>query len=447
MASVGAWARHREDAPERLVTIGYKPRQFQREIHEGMRTHRFGLIVAHRRFGKTVCSVNEVIRELCEHPLPDPRGFYFAPFHRQAKTVAWDFSRQFTSGLNPRKINENELRVDFLGDRRLQLLGTDNVDAVRGVYADIAVLDEFAQMNPRAWPEVIRPALADRHGKALIKGTPLGKNAFYQLYESVKDDPEWFVRVYRASETGVVDEAELASARKRMSEDQYAQEFECSFAAGIAGAYYAKLLEEAEKDDRIGRVPVDPLSPVHTVWDLGMRDDTSIWFFQKGARNQIGIIDYYEHSGVQLNHYVQVLRAKGTPREGGGLGYNLGKHFVPHDAKARDLKTGEDLVSFGRKLGIQFHVLERIPNVNFRIEAVRNLIPRCFFDALRCKKGFEALRGYRRARNERTGEPLDYPLHSWESDAADAFGGIPQALPFLDAAGWQKLKYDLRAYV
>src|SRR5271166_2467491 len=425
----------------RTISVPYCPRPVQKEIHDGMDKYRFGLVVAHRRLGKTVCSVNELIKAAWYCPLPNPRVAYIAPFFKQAKSVAWDMFRFYASRLPGKKINEAELRIDFGGDRRIQLFGTDNPDAMRGLYFDYVVLDEFATMNPRAWPEIIRPALADREGKALIKGTPQGQNAFFEMYNERLTDPKWFVRVYRASETGILSKDELEDARKAMSQEQYDQEFECSWSAGIRGAYFARLLEEAEKEGRIAQILPDPAAEVHTGWDLGVRDATAIWFFQK-QRGSYAVIDYYENSGLELSHYTGVLRDKSRPKSEGGLAYQYGRHFVPHDAKVRDLKTGMDLVAWAAQLGVKLTVLERVTNVNHRIETARNFIPRCYFDKTRCKAGLDALRGYRRASNDRTGELLDYPLHSWESNGADAFCYASQGAPMIGGGNWQPLKYQ-----
>ena len=138
-------------------------------------------------------------------------------------------------------------------------------------------------------------------------------------------------RAFKASETGLIPESELALAKRDLSEDQYAQEFECSFDAAVVGSYYGKLMARAEQDRRIAPVPYDPAALVWTSWDLGIRDATAIWFAQMIGR-EIRIIDYYEASGVDLGHYV---------REIGARPYVYAGHIVPHDAQAKELGTGK----------------------------------------------------------------------------------------------------------
>ena len=252
------------EAREILIELPYRPRALQQVLHRRMR--RFNVIVCHRRFGKSVLGVNHLIRAAARSPHPRPRFAYLAPYYKQAKSVAWDYLKHFTQAIPGVRQNESELRVDLPNGARLSLLGADNPDALRGIYLDGVVLDEFGQMAPRVFSEIVRPALADREGFAIFIGTPKGRNGFYQLYERAKADRRWFTALYKASETGILSAEELADAREMMTADEYAQEFECSFQAAVAGAYYAALVEQAEEQGRIGNVPWDPRLPVHTAW-------------------------------------------------------------------------------------------------------------------------------------------------------------------------------------
>jgi phage terminase large subunit len=268
-------------------------------------------------------------------------------------------------------------------------------------------------MRPRVWPEVIRPALADRLGWAIVMGTPNGRNEFWKIYDEATRDPAWFAEMFKASDTGIVAPEELDAARKIMSPEQYEQEFECSFQAAVIGSYYGKLLTDAERENRITRVPYDPAVPVHTSWDLGIGDSTAIWFIQ-----QVGVekraIDYYESSGVGLDHYVKVLRDKP---------YIYGDTILPHDAEARELGTGKSRVETLDSMGVRnVRVLPR-GSVEDRINAVRMALPTFWFDAEKCgPRGLEALRQYRREYDDRLRDFRNRPLHDWSSHGADAFG-------------------------
>jgi phage terminase large subunit len=165
-----------------------------------------------------------------------------------------------------------------------RIYGADNPDRLRGIYLDGAVLDEFGDMDPTVWTQVIRPALSDRKGWAIFIGTPKGKNTFHKLWVGAEDERSRLVHAQPEGQRNrLLDAAELADARKMMSEDEYAQEYECSFEAAVRGAYYGKEMNEAEADERITGVPYDPRLQVHTAWDLGVADSTVIWFVQTSA--------------------------------------------------------------------------------------------------------------------------------------------------------------------
>ena len=225
---------------------------------------------------------------------------YIAPYFAQAKDIAWGYLKRYTAAIPGATPNESELRVDLPGGARIRLYGADNFDRMRGIYLDGVVLDEFADMDPRAWSEVIRPALADRGGWAAFIGTPKGRNAFWEIYERAITSDDWFALRLRASETGLIPPGELDALGRELSQDEYAREFETSFEAAIEGSYYALQLNQAESDGRISSVPHDPGLEVHAAFDLGIGDSTVIWLAQFAGR-EIRLIDYIENSGVALD--------------------------------------------------------------------------------------------------------------------------------------------------
>ena len=251
---------------------------------------RWSIAVAHRRAGKTVACVQKIYKSALECRLREPRFAYVAPLYSQAKDVAWEYVKHYGARLGA-TANETELRVDLPGGKRIRLYGADNPDRLRGLYFDGVVLDEFADMRPSVWGEVIRPMLADRQGWATFIGTPKGHNEFYEMWQRAQADPAWLHLVLKASETGLLSAEELADARKGMSEDQYQQEFECSFEAAIQGAYFATQMRAMRAEERLGKVTYDPARPVNTFWDIGKSDATAIWFHQN--RGQMHhLIDY-----------------------------------------------------------------------------------------------------------------------------------------------------------
>jgi len=258
-------------------------------------------LVAHRRFGKTVAAVNDLIRDALTIDLPNVRVAYIAPYLSQSKAVAWDYALEYTRDIPQIKVNHSELRIDFPNGARFRLFGADNYNAMRGLYFDAVVLDEMADFPASAWPTVIRPAIVDRKGRATIIGTPKGKNEFWEMYDYAKSHPEWWCRMLKASDTDILDADELEEAKRTMGEDRYEQEFECSFEAAIQGAYYAQEMKTATTTGRVTNVPYDPAVGVTTAWDLGIGDSTAI-FFAQYVGQEIRIIDYYESSGDGLDH-------------------------------------------------------------------------------------------------------------------------------------------------
>lgn len=393
---------------EQRVTIPYAPRPLQRQLHD--RRGRFAVIVCHRRWGKTVWAINELVKGALTCQREAPRLAYVAPLYRQAKAVAWDYLKKFTDPIPGRAYNEAELRCDLPNGSRVQLFGADSPDSLRGLYLDGVVLDEYAQMSPKAWTEVLRPALADRAGWAAWIGTPQGHGAFYDLYERAADLPDWSRHLYRASETGILPDTELKAARREMSEAEFQQEFECSWSAAVPGAYYGALIEAAEDAGRITEVPYDPSHKVETWWDLGIGDSTSIWFAQR-VGHAIHVIDYYEMTGAGLPHYVEQLAQRG---------YVYSRHVAPHDVQVRELGSGQSRLEIAASLGLDFEVAPKLP-VDDGIAAVRQLLPRCVFDRRKTQYGVDCLRQYRAEYDDRLRTVRPKPLHDWTSHAADAF--------------------------
>lgn len=365
--------------------------------------------VAHRRAGKTVADINELIMGATKCQLNNPRFAYVAPQLNQAKDIAWTYLKEYTAFLKP-KINESELWVELPGGARIRIYGADNPDRLRGIYLDGVVLDEFGDMDPTIWTQVIRPALSDRKGWAAFIGTPKGKNTFHRIWVEAEGDEDWTRLMLKASETGLLDAKELTDAAKMMSEDEFAQEYECSFEAAVKGAYYGKEINQAEIDGRITAVPYDPRLPVHTSWDLGMADSTVIWFTQTiGAETRW--IDCVKGEGVGLDWYVRELKERP---------YNYGRHYLPHDVQVREMGTGKSRKEVLEGLGLRDIEVGKALPVADGIQALRMLLATSWFDKVKCKEGLEALRMYRREYDDKRQEFRPHPLHDWTSHYADA---------------------------
>ncbi len=390
-------------------TINYRPRKLVRSFHK--RKERFAVIVAHRRFGKTVAAINDLIKTALTTERSKVRVAYIAPYYRQAKAIAWDYLLEYTQDIEGVSYNVAELRADFPNGARFRLFGADNYDAMRGLYFDSVVLDEPADFPANAWPTVIRPSLADRKGKATFIGTPKGKNEFWEIYNNAQNNDRWFCAMYKADETDILEKEELEEAKATMGEDRFAQEFLCSFEAAIQGAYYAQEMKTAKEEERIINVPYDPAASVITSFDLGIGDSTAIWFAQFVGQ-EIHLIDYYENSGVGLDHYAKVLHEKG---------YHYESHILPHDVQVKELGTGKSRLETLENLGV--HNIEIAPrlSVDDGIQASRSMLNRCWFDAEKCERGIEALLQYRREFDEKLKSWRGRPLHDWTSHGADSF--------------------------
>lgn len=397
------------DGGSEVITIPYAPRLPQLAVHDALDRSRFVVVVAHRRFGKTVLAINHLIRAAICCERERPRFAYIGPTYRQAKAVAWDYLKAFAGVIPGVLFNESELRADLPNGGQVRLYGADNPDALRGLYLDGAVLDETGLMQTRVWTEVVRPALADRNGWALFIGTPNGQNLFWELRNAAAIREGWRLFEYKASTTGIIDPAELSDARSTMSDDAYQQEFECSFEAAVRGAIFGRVMQQLRERERITTVPYDPLLPVFTAWDLGIGDSTAIWCAQRERSGDVRLIDYYENSGEGLGHYVNWLN---------GRGYTYERHYLPHDAQARELGTGKSRVEMLRSLGINGEIVPGL-SLDDGIEAARMFLMRCWIDAERCRLGIDCLVSYRRRQNPRT-EEYGQPEHDWASHGADA---------------------------
>ena len=354
-------------------------------------------------------AINHLLRAAVLCPKKAPRYAYLAPTYRQAKAVAWDYLKQFAGGIPGIKFHETELRCDLPNGGRISLLGAENPDSLRGIYLDGCFMDEVADMPEKVFPEVIRPALSDREGFCYFVGTPKGQNAFFEMYEQATNNDDWYTAVHKASDTAILNATELRSAKEAMTNDQYAQEYECSWVANVPGAIFGKELEAAMEEGRISRVPHDPTVKVDTFWDLGVGDSTAIWFVQSVGR-AVHFIDCYENRGEGLPHYVSVLSKKN---------YLYGDHFAPHDIEVRELGSGKSRREIAWDLGLNFRVVPKLP-LEDGLHAAQMLIPRSWCDAEKCKQGLVALRQYHRGYNERARSFRTTPVHDWSSHFADA---------------------------
>lgn len=399
------------------IDLGYEAREPFVPLHA--RKERFACVVAHRRAGKTVASIMDLVDASLRCDKPNPRFAYIAPYYAQAKDVAWSYVKQYSAPIPGAQINESELRVDYPNGARLRLYGADNYDRLRGIYLDGCVLDEFADQPPQAWREVIRPALADRQGWALFIGTAKGRNAFYDLHQIAERSDDWFSLVLRASQSRLVADSELRAMREQMSSNEYRREMECDFDAAVEGAYYAEQLDAVRNEKRIGKVSADPLMQLRAYCDLGgtgaKADAFTMWVCQFVGR-EIRVLDYYEAQGQAMAEHLHWLRSNG---------YERASIYLPHDGIAMSGPTSHTFESEFRAAGFTATTLRNEGSGNagakaVRIEMVRRRLPQCWFDE-KAQPGIDALAAYHEKRDEKRGVGLG-PDHDWASHGADAFG-------------------------
>jgi phage terminase large subunit len=385
------------------IQLSYQPREAFIPFHN--RKARFATLVCHRRAGKTVAAVNDLIIGALECKLPKPQLAYIAPNYQQAKRIAWEYLKQFAAPLIS-QVHESELRVTLKNEAKIYLLGAEKADSLRGIYLDGAILDEYAQIRPSAVGQVILPCLSDRTGWLVATGTPRGKNHFYDAYNRSVADPLQFALLLKASTSGIISQEELALLRSQMDISDYEQEFECSWTASLKGAIYGVEMDKAESEERVKEYELDPHLPLDVVCDLGYTDDTVLTFFQK-SKSQVLIHEIYSNNETEWDTYLDEMESR-----------DVRDVYLPHDARAKNLQTGRSIVEQTIRRGYRPRL---VPDHKLRdgIAATRKLLPYVYWNQPLCSAGIEAMKSYRREWDDKLGCYRDRPVHDWSSHVAD----------------------------
>jgi hypothetical protein len=407
------------DSSDDTIVLPYKPRPHFVPVHAS--GARWKIVVAHRRAGKTVALVNTLIRAaLDNHRLtPPPRYAYIGPSFDQTKDLCWSYLKNYTALIPDIRSLEGELTVIFPGGGTIRLYGGALAyERMRGIYLDGCVLDEYPLLNPQAFTSVVRPALADYRGFAIVSGTSAGDDHFHQLYLKALDDSLWDVFDIKVTDTGsaALLPEEVAAMREDMSPDEFAREMLNSFEAPVEGAYYTEALNALQIANRVTRVTPDLNTDVITAWDLGMRHLQVVWLFQIAGR-EVHWIDYLEGRGKRLAHYTDLLNLKAKTN-----GYQYRAHLLPHDVEVRELATGQSRRQELASLLVD--PIITVPNHSTEdgITATRGVLGVSWFDEECTRKGLARLRSYRRGKSGAA-------IADEAEDAADAFRtgcvGIP----------------------
>lgn len=426
---------------EIVLPNGWNPRDYQLRAWQALESGiKRALLVWHRRAGKDdVClhwAATQVVQRVGNY-------WHMLPEYAQARKSVWEAVNPHTG---KRRIDEafpdaicetkrsQDMFIRFKNGSTWQLVGSDSFNSLVGSPPIGVTASEWALANPAAWA-YLRPILRENGGWAAFITTPRGKNHVKRMFDGAVDDPEWFVQRLSARDTGVMTEAQLEKERLEYQREYgpedgdalFAQEYMCDWEAAIVGSYYGKLMRDAEADGRVTSVPYDPNALVHTAWDLGLNDCTVVWFFQIVGK-EVHIIDYVANSGQPLAWYAGELAKRP---------YAYGEHILPHDAEAKELQTNRSRTDTLRELGLNVRVLkasgaERVL-VADGINAVRTILPRCWFDSKKCADGIDALKSYRREYDENKKTYHDRPVHDWASDPADAFRYLALGIDALPA--------------
>lgn len=415
----------------RHVTVPYVPRRHFIPLHTSSK--RFQFVVAHRRAGKTVAEFNHLLRAAWnnkrEHPLP--RYAYVGPSFDQTKDLVWGYAKYYAGSIPGTTFSEGELNVMLPNGAGIRLYGgAAAYERMRGVYFDGIVLDEFPLLNPTVFSSVVRPCLADYRGFGIVSGTSNGDDHFHALMKKNANNPNWEFHIIPVTDTDALSPDEVREMTADMSPEEYAREMLCSFDAPIEGSYYGDAMNKLADAGRICAVPYDIATPVITAWDLGMHDETCIWFYQIAGR-ELHVIDYYQNSGKGLNHYAEVLNTRALSRDG-KVGYVYKAHCLPHDVGARELGTGQSRRQVLTELLDAPIITAPLAGVEDGIAAVRGLMGISWFDKERTKTGVSGLRAYARTKTGR-------PHHNWASHPADAFRTL--ATSFHLVAGYSASRY------
>ena len=368
--------------------------------------------------GKDICAVALLVRAALKRI---GTYFYVFPEFSSGRRILWDGididGHRILHKYIPEEIvesrNEQQMRIRLINGSQIVVLGSDNFDStIIGTNAVGMIFSEYALQDSRAWSYAI-PILNASNGWALFISTPRGKNHLWELYNVASTTPGWFCEKLTIDDTQHVpiEEIQKEIESGQMSQDLAMQEWWTSFELGVEGSFYSKYIDNLRHKTQITSVPWEPYHPVHTAWDLGFNDPTTIIFFQQiGA--VIRIIDCYENTKKGLDHYAKVVKEKP---------YTYGKHIAPHDIAVHDLGTGISRWKTMHDLGITFIRYDtKQPNIEDGIEAVRRNLPKMWFDERACEPLLKALENYRQEYDVKRKVYKTNPLHDWSSHWADA---------------------------
>lgn len=386
------------------------------------------MAIWHRRAGK-----DEVCLHRAAVAMFERQGSYWhcLPEYGQGRKAIWTAINAHTGRRRideafpevlRENVNDNEMFIRMKNGSTWQVIGSDRYDATVGAGVAGVTYSEWALANPSAWA-YHRPMLEENNGWAAFITTPRGHNHAKAMFDHAMQSPDWFAELLDINQTGALtakqQQEALVEYQALYGEDvgraQFEQEYLCSFNAAILGAFYALEMAKVRSEGRIDRDLVVPVGiQVHRAWDLGVGDDTSIWWFAS-VGPQIYIVDHYAASGVGLEHYAEVIEQRKHKH-----GWRDGNDYVPHDAKIKEWGSGRTRVETMQQIGLHPMLVPHAA-VSDGINAVRRTLPLCVFHARTEATGVAALEQYRREWDDEKKAFRANAVHDWTSHPADAF--------------------------
>lgn len=408
----------------------FNPRHYQHDLYKAFFLEGKKRLVPiwHRRAGKSKCAINFLVAAAMQRV-----GNYYHTFPelKQARRVIWEgidkegkrYLDHVPEALIKSK-NNTHMELKLINGSTIMLAGADRYDSLMGSNPKGIIFDEYSLQNPMAW-HYMRPILAENGGWAMFPFTPRGRNHGYDLYERNRENSDWFVQKLGADQTFNADGSPIINqsiideeVRSGMLEELIEQEFYCSFDAALPGAYYTKEMRQAESEGRIVNFPIDPMLPVYTFWDIGVRDSTSITFVQFNG-NKVLLVAYYEKTNEGMEHYANALKDMQNK-----YGWTYAQHFAPHDIQVKEFGSGRTRLDTAASYGVYFTVIPQTRNKQDDIAALRQLFPRLYIHKDNCSHLKNALLSYHREYDQVNKIFKDAPKHDWASHPVDSLLGL-----------------------
>lgn len=398
---------------------------------------RFNVLVVHRRGWKTVWAVLdwmlETIQEIGDY-------WYIAPTYRQAKKIAWRMIQKYWNQITWFTYNSSELIVTYANWSTLSLFGAENPDSLRWLDLKWVIFDEYAQQPSWIYWEIIFPMLNANRGWVTFIWTPKGKNSFYKLYERAKKDDRWYTTLLKYTDTKLLDEEQISDARLEMTEEEFEQEYNCSWEAFMRWAVYGKELQKAHKEWRVIKVPYNPELPVYTFWDLWISDAMTIIFMQI-VWNQIHIIETYKNTWHWFEHYTDYIIERP---------YEYNTHWFPHDVKQRELWSWMSRLEIVSRLLEWYGKCDVVPmnTIESWITACRLIFKNLYIDE-DLEDFLNDISLYQYEYDEKRWEFKKTPTHDWTSHYADALRYLAVIMHHLmktPIVQWEQNKLEANPY-